>query len=84
MFNYKVKLAHLFQKLHKVAAHHSSTDTNKYYDKRSKFINYIFCAALSMDKAFANFVLFYLFKSTHAKIEREHSGGSEQEEEGHN
>ena len=84
MFNYKVKLAHLFQKLHKVAAHHSSTDTNKYYNKRSKFINYIFCTALSMDKAFANFVLFYLFKSTHAKIEREHSGGSEQEEEGDN
>ena len=26
-------------------------------------------------------MLFYLFKSTHAKIEREHSGGSEQEEE---
>ena len=43
------------------------------------FSLFIFCTAVQ--GAFGNFVLFYLFKSTHAKIEREHSGGSEQEEE---
>ena len=43
------------------------------------FSLFIFCTAVQ--GAFGNFVLFYLFKSTHAKIEREHSGGTEEEEE---